>query len=102
MTTFQYDDDGRLVSSVMTREPEFSPWDRAVLLSDRASAGARRGPHGVLESEATDPANQFAYEVPPPITDHAQVALSKAKEEWRKANPNADASTRLWRVQKRT
>lgn len=87
------------VLSVTVSEPRFSRADKYRLLASRRAEQAPRGPHGFLLSEATDPANQFKATVPPPITDHFQVALSKAQDAWRKKNPDADVSTRLWRVE---
>lgn len=54
-----------------------SEWDdpyQAELLSAMAAIEADTGPHGLLMSEVTDPANQFAFEGTPPITDYYEKA----------------------------
>lgn len=98
VTTFEYDEAGRLVSAVTVREAEFSAWDRAVLVADWGRSSARVGRHGRLLSEALDPANQFAYEVPPPVTDWAQKKLNEAQEAYKKKYPQADMDALLWEV----
>lgn len=101
MTTFEYDDDGRLARAVTVRESEFSPWDRLSLLKNVSDEKAPRGPHGLLISEVSDPDNQFAFEVPAPTMDWAQKALDDAQDAYRKKNPKASLGSLLWRVQRR-
>jgi hypothetical protein len=55
-----YDADGRLVGSVSVPEPEWSPDDVALLVASRQHQQSL-GAHGFPMSEATDPANQFAF-----------------------------------------
>ncbi|GAA1148394.1 hypothetical protein GCM10009651_36330 [Microbacterium natoriense] len=105
ITTFEYDDADRLVRAVTVREPEFSAWDRAVLLADAVDSKAPRGAHGLLLSEVTKPENQFAYDVPRtplgipmPGIDWAQKALDDAQEQYRKAFPKEPMGSKLWRV----
>lgn len=102
VTTFEYDESGRLARAVTVREPEFTPWDRAALLADVADSKELRGSHGRLISEVTDPANQFAYEAEPPAMDWAQKALDDAQEAYKKKNPKASLGALLWRVTKRS
>lgn len=99
MTTFEYDEQGRLIQAVTIREPEYSDWDRALLMSDRAKQRAPRGSHGLLLSETTDPDNQFAYKAKKPITDWAEKALRDAKKEYQKKWPSADMGALLWEVE---
>lgn len=101
ITTFEYDESGRLARAVTVREPEFTPWDRAALLTDVADSKVPRGGHGRTISEVTDPDNQFAYEVEPPAMDWAQKKLDEAQAAYKKSNPNADMGALLWRVTKR-
>lgn len=101
MTTFEYDDDGRLARAVTVREPEYSPWDRAALLADVADSKIPRGAHNLPLSETTDPRNQFAYEMEPPTMDWAQKVLDDAQEAYRKKNPNAPMGALLWKVKRR-
>lgn len=86
------------VLSVTVSEPRFTRAEKNALLASRRAERAPRGSHGLLLSEATDPGNQFAFKVPPPITDHAQVALSKAQEAYEKQHPGAVG--KLWRVER--
>lgn len=101
VTTFEYDDAGRVVRAVTVREPEFSAWDRAVLLADVAASRVPRGRHGLPLSEASDPANQFAFEVPTPRMDWAQKALDDAQEAFKKQNPKASMNALMWKVARR-
>jgi len=59
-TVFEYDNAGRVVRSVTSAEPEWRTEDVDILLASRYDE-LSRGSHGVPMSEATDPANQFAY-----------------------------------------
>lgn len=102
MTTFEYDDAGRVVASVTVREAEFSPLDVAALLEVRRRARVRRGPHGYTIAEATDPENQFAF-VAKPRQDWAMRALNQAQETYKRENPKAtDLHSLVWDVQKRS
>ena len=102
VTTFEYDESGRMVRAVTVREPEFSAWDRRVLADDVAASKVRRGAHGIPVAEAADPENQFAFEVPPPTMDWAQKALDDAQAAYRKQNPKAPLGALLWRVTRRS
>lgn len=95
-----YGIDGSAVS-VTVAEPRFTLTEKLLLLAARRKSREPRGPHGVLMSEAADPANQFAFKVPNPVTDHAALALSNAQRAWAKKHPDADPATRLWRVERR-
>lgn len=79
-TTFEYDEDGRLVSTVTVREPEFSDLDRAWMLRSWENDHAPRGSHGVLMSEATDRKNMGAFKLSEPVTDYAQKALIEGRD----------------------
>lgn len=81
------------------REPEYSEWDVALLLQDRAKRLARRGSHGLLLDETTDSKNQFAYKAKQPITDFAEKALREAKQDYAKKYPKADMGALLWEVE---
>jgi hypothetical protein len=104
VTTYEYDDGGRLVCSVTVREAEFTPDEVATLLASRRADNAPRGDHGVLLSEATDPANDPSsrkatgrFVVPPPSVDFAALALKTAKDAWKKNWPDDDRPL-LWPV----
>lgn len=108
MTTYEYDDQGRVERSITVRESEFSSWDRAALLTDLSDSKVRRGAHGLPLSETTNPENQFAYDVPrsalgvpAPVTDWAQKALDEAQEQYRKLYPDTPLGSKLWRVMRR-
>lgn len=72
----------------VTREPEFDDTQRELLLA-QMELEADKGWHGHPVSEATDPANQFAYEGRGPRVDYAAAAIGKAQDDWRKANKDA-------------
>lgn len=101
VTTYEYDDGGRLIRSTTVHEAEFSAWDRAVLLADVAASKVPRGRHGLPLHETTDPDNQFAYEVLPPRMDWAQKALDEFQEAYKKANPKASLGALMWKVARR-
>lgn len=102
MTTFEYDENGRMVRAVTIRESEFTPWDRASLLRDVADSRIPRGSHGLPLAESADPSNQFAFEVEGPQMDWAQKALDDAQAAHRKRNPNAPSTALLWKVRRRS
>lgn len=94
--TVTLDPDG-VVLSVTVTQPRFTPRERAVLLASRRAEQARRGQHGQLMSEATDPKNQFAYQARGPITDWAQKKLDEAEDAYKKKYPDADmGSLHFW------
>lgn len=99
MTTFEYDDGGRMVCAVTIREPEFSDWDRAALLADRARDLAPRSRTGIPMSEATDRKNFGRFVVPEPVTDLALKALHEAQEAWKALNGEHSLDNLLWRVE---
>lgn len=108
MTSYEYDGAGRMVRAVTVREPEFSAWDRALFYDLWSTEKAPRGSHGVLLSEATNPDNQYAFDVPrnergvpTPATDYAQKALEDAQAEYRSRYPNEPMGSKLWRVKKK-
>lgn len=84
VTSFEYDDDGRMVRAITVRESEFSYLDRRWMLDSRQAEQAPRGSHGWLMSEATDPANQGKFFTPPPTTDFAALAEINGREEMEK------------------
>lgn len=101
LSSFEYDDAGRLLRVVTVREPEFTPDELALLLMSRRLQ-RDMGRHGIPMAEATDPANQFAfagYEAP--LTDFAEKALEDAKDRYYKAWPNAERNGHLWGVTRR-
>jgi hypothetical protein len=69
---YVYEDD-RLVGAIVTREATFRPQDVDMLLAHLENV-ADKGPHGIPMSEATDPANQFAFEGQGPFVDYAAKA----------------------------
>ncbi|RUQ06685.1 hypothetical protein D8M34_06600 [Microbacterium sp. HSID17254] len=101
VTTYEYDGSGRVVRAVTVQESEFSDWDVAALLADRAEAAVPRGPHGIPIADATDPANQYKFSVELPTTDFAARALHEAQERYRKQYPDADMGSLLWRVERK-
>ena len=99
VTTFEYDDDGRMIRAVTVREAEFSDWDRAALLADRARDLAPRSRTGILMSEATDRKNFGRFVVPPPATDLAKKALREAQDEWKEQYGEKSLEDLVWRVE---
>lgn len=88
-----------MIRSVTVREPEFSDWDRAALLADRARELAPRSRTGILMSEATDRKNFGRFVIPDPTTDLAAKALHDAQEAWKELNGERSLDNLLWRVE---
>lgn len=106
MTRYEYDVSGRLVRSVQVQEPEWSPADVAVLLYSRHTE-QDMGPHGVPMSEATNPANQYAYEAAEfPVVDFAEKARLDAQKAYYDKYDTKDypvnRNGHIWRVGKKT
>jgi hypothetical protein len=97
----EYDDTGRVVREVTVTEPEFDDEQVSWLLASEALE-ADIGPHGQPMSEATDPANEFAYKAPKrPVIDHAERARMSAADRYHKEWPDASRHGELWTVEKR-
>ncbi|MDR7189783.1 hypothetical protein J2Y46_002609 [Microbacterium sp. BE35] len=76
--------------------------DVAALIASRRRANVRRSPTGYTFAEATDPANQFAFDVKPPIRDWSVAALNSAQKRFYDAYPAAKGdSSFVWDVQKK-
>lgn len=84
-TRFEYDD-GRLVRSVVTKDPEWDDEQLNLMLAWQA-LHEDIGSHGQLMSEATDPANEGRF-VAEAVTDHAQAARDKMREQYKKDFPD--------------
>jgi len=99
VTTFEYDEQGRMVRSVTVREAEFSAWDRALLFESIEAERQPRGSHGWPISAATDPANMGRFKVSEPTTDFAAKALHDAQKAWRDQHgEQAGMDNLLWKV----
>lgn len=61
----------------------------------------QRGAHGLLLSEATDPANVDAFMVPPPITDFAEKAMSDAQKKYKQRWGDDALDNTIWRIEKK-
>lgn len=88
VTRYEYDEDGRLITSITEREPEWCRADVEALIAYIEMG--RVGPHGQPMSEATsweaNPSNKdrtIGYEVDVQ-TDFAAVALSEFKKAYKK------------------
>lgn len=99
-TTYEWDE-RRLVRAVTVREPEFTEHDRFLILAQRREDELPRNSHGVLLSEATDPANANAYEAVGPTVDFVEAAVAHAQEKYLKDWPDADTAGHLWGVRKK-
>lgn len=94
------DGDGNVLSVAVT-EPRFAPAEVDLLLASRRREREPRGSHGLPLAETMDPANQFAYRVPDPDLDFATLAINRAKDRWKKQEPDADMSALMFRVERR-
>lgn len=86
----------------VTREPEFSPFDKALLLGHQELV-SDMGPHGVPMSEAIDPKNQFAF-IPyeAPTVDWAAKALGDKQDAFYANRPKDEKHHgHIWRLKPR-
>jgi len=99
-----YDVGGVLTGvTVVTREPEFTAQDVALLLASRRKA-AEPMSHGIPLDEAMDPANQFAFVAQEkPVVDWADKALKDAQDRFYDARPKDSRNGHRWgRVTRRS
>lgn len=89
-TDYVYDDEGRLVRSVTSVEPEWDDEQVALILA-HLELDNDVGPHGQPMSEATsklgdakNPDGRWWYQASPPMIDYAQKALDEAHETYKK------------------
>lgn len=80
-------------------EAEWAPEDVALLLASRQHQN-EIGAHGVPMSEATDPANQFAFTAGR-VMDWAEKARLDAIDELREKNPKASLNGLIFPVRRR-
>lgn len=79
----EYDGD-RLIRSTVTRESEWSPYERSLMLAFQ-SFEDRRGPNGFLLSEELDPEVKFTAEA---VTNHATAAVDNLRAQYKKDYPD--------------
>lgn len=85
------------VGSIETREPEFRPVDKAMLLAHLELEARPRNSLGVLLEEATDPANQFAYTArDKPLTDWAAATVGAKQDAFYKNRKDAARHGHIW------
>jgi len=99
VTRYEYDDAGRLVRSVSIPEPEWTREDVAMLVVSR-HAERSIGPHGLPMSEATDPANQWAFETGR-VMDWAEKKRLDDIEAYKKENPDQNMHGLTFNVRKK-
>ena len=94
-------EDGILVGTRVTREPEYSP-DQVALLLAHVELRADIGWHGFPLSEATDVANQFAFEGNEfPRTDWVAKAIGDASDRFYEKNPKTSRNGHQWYAKRR-
>jgi hypothetical protein len=82
--------------TVVTRTPEFTREDVALLVASRRMQ-REIGPHGIPMSEAMDPANQFAFKGPgQPKVDWAEKALRDDIDAYYKGRPDINRNGHKW------
>lgn len=95
-----YDADGTVLS-VTVQEPRFTPGEVALLLASRRAEKEPVGRHGIPVSEATDPANQFAFEAVGPRVDWAQSAINDAEAAFEASSAEGDHRAVMFGVRRR-
>lgn len=89
--------DGVLIGVRVTREPEFSPHDVAMLEAHLELEARPRNSLGVLLEEATDPANQYAYRAREiPLVDFALAAVEARRDAYYEQYPKTDRHGHIW------
>lgn len=94
-----FDPDGVLTGvTVVTHDPEFTREDVTLLLAHRRKkANAEPLSYGIPQSEALDPANQFAFKGPKaPTVDYAEKAFKDEVDAYYKAHPNVNRNGHRW------
>lgn len=81
--THVYDGD-RLIRSTVEREPEWSPYERALMLAYQRLEQLK-GPNGFLLSEELDPDVKFVGEA---VTNHATAAVQSFEKQLREEYPD--------------
>lgn len=90
-----------MVRSVTVREAEFDREDLLLLRAHQYREDTT-GSHGIPMDEATDPANQFAFEASAaPTVDWAEATRAAAIEAYYKQYPDANRAGHLWGVTRR-
>jgi len=102
VTHIEYDGHGRAVTVISTREPEFSERDRLMILAQRRADDVPRNAYGIPVSEAIDPANRDAFEVPLPDMDFPAATLARAQKKYSKTYPDADMDSLRWSVRRKS
>lgn len=87
VTVYEYDDDGRLVRSVTTHDPEFLDEDLGYGKAHRRNEMDLCPTCRMPLSETTDPDNEGRYEVPPPIRCHACTPIQHSMQEYKDSPP---------------
>lgn len=91
MVEYEYDDDGRLIRSVTTREPEWDEQERAWFLA-LAEFESRPCPNcGRPTSVCTDPASEGRWAVPPPMRCYPTTAILEARKPYDERSPQPQA-----------
>lgn len=82
VTTYEYDDAGRLVRSITVHDAEWTDDDRACAQARRRNEADRCPGCGLPMSETTDAKNMGGYEAPYPVQCFACTPLEKRKAEY--------------------
>ncbi|MFI6477358.1 hypothetical protein ACIBH1_05460 [Nonomuraea sp. NPDC050663] len=80
VTTYEHDDQGRLVRAITVHDPEWLDDDRDWAAADlQEQANACEG-CGFPRDETTDPANEGAYVALEPVKCHGCAPMTRKKE----------------------
>ena len=83
------------------REGAFTREGVTLLLAHRLNVAEPRNQYGTRLSEATDPANQFAWTAPPaPTTDWESKADADGRDRFYEAHKDSSRNGHLWRSQR--
>jgi hypothetical protein len=104
-TRYERDESGQIVGSYSVTESVWTPDGVALLIASKQDERSR-GPHGFPMSEATDKANQYAFEGSGvPSVDYAEKARLDAQAAYYKRYDTKDnpvnRNGHIWRVSKK-
>lgn len=99
-TEYEYDESGRLLRSVTTREPEWTPDEVALFLAQRADSMSRNM-YGIPMERATARGAKFVADELPTL-DVAVDAVSRARNAYYKQHPDAPRDGMIWGVREVT
>lgn len=80
VTTYEHDEQGRLVRAITVHDPEWLDDDRDWAAADQQEQASRCEGCGFPRDETTNPDNEFAYVAAEPLKCHACAARTRKRQ----------------------